>query len=240
MRSRPSLPIRRRFASAANVRCGMGTMMIPSTDLDGATRHAQPRLRYRPASCPPLPPTLVLEGAAQPFLFEIRASQASVGRRPDRVSMSPKGYAVVLTSAACRRPRWWSGRPWYLATEDRAVRQSSRAPTGDVMRRPRRPGPRGTMTRSAWRREESGRLDRQRGCFPSDFERRRARGCGIRPIGMERDLREVGLVGRPRRANRALPPWRRCHAEPLEGPKHGVVVDPPAVEVAPGGVAIGN
>jgi len=40
---------------------------------------------------PPLPPTLVLEGAAQPLRLEIRASQASAGRRPSGVVIGPSG-----------------------------------------------------------------------------------------------------------------------------------------------------
>jgi hypothetical protein len=41
---------------------------------------------------PPLPPTLVLEGAAQPFLLEMVESQSSTGRRPGRGVMAPTGY----------------------------------------------------------------------------------------------------------------------------------------------------
>jgi hypothetical protein len=50
-----------------------------------ARRVARSPIRLRRAArvrSPPLPPTLVLEGATQPFLFEMVASQALHARRP--------------------------------------------------------------------------------------------------------------------------------------------------------------
>jgi hypothetical protein len=53
---------------------------------------------------PPLPPTLVLEGAAQPFLLQIVASQASRRRRPSgpvmpgRVALAPVGQAMTVAT----------------------------------------------------------------------------------------------------------------------------------------------
>src|SRR6266545_4312861 len=81
MRSRPSFPTSRRFASWANVRCGIGIAI--SLRSRGTSGPAQPigcRGGARPSL--PLPPTLLLEGADQPFLLEMVASQASSGRRP--------------------------------------------------------------------------------------------------------------------------------------------------------------
>jgi len=52
---------------------------LPLMMRDGAAR-AGSDLRRRHASVPPLPSTLDVEGADQPFLLEIVAAQASSGR----------------------------------------------------------------------------------------------------------------------------------------------------------------
>jgi len=67
--------VSRRFATWANVRCGIGIVTSPSLG-DGAAGATGGRRRQL-ASVPPLPPTLDAEGAAQPFGLEIVASQAS-------------------------------------------------------------------------------------------------------------------------------------------------------------------
>src|SRR5258705_3447018 len=56
-----------------------------ATAVAGARRRADAlfaRRRGTGGGLPPLPPTLVLEGAAQPFLFEMVASQALHARLP--------------------------------------------------------------------------------------------------------------------------------------------------------------
>jgi len=49
-------------------------------------------LRRAARVIPPLPPTLVLEGAAQPFLFEMVANQARHACRPDGAFMTRAAY----------------------------------------------------------------------------------------------------------------------------------------------------
>jgi hypothetical protein len=71
--------VSRRFASWAKVRCGIGIAISLVITRDGAAR-AGSSLRQRHASVPPLPSTLDVEGADQPFLLEIVAAQASSGR----------------------------------------------------------------------------------------------------------------------------------------------------------------
>jgi hypothetical protein len=71
--------VSRRFATWANVRCGIGIVIsLDHAGRRGAARH--PPSLQRHASVPPLPPTLIAEGAAQPFLLEMVANQASRGR----------------------------------------------------------------------------------------------------------------------------------------------------------------
>jgi hypothetical protein len=65
------------------------------------------RLRVARVRSPPLPSTLVLEGAAQPFRFEMVASQASCGRRPDDRRIAGQGTppGPVRRAASRRRGR---------------------------------------------------------------------------------------------------------------------------------------
>jgi len=58
----------------------------------GTARRAQPSLRMRPASVPPLPPTLDVEGADQPAWWKIVAAHASIGRRARWWSIAAEGY----------------------------------------------------------------------------------------------------------------------------------------------------
>jgi hypothetical protein len=66
----------------------------------GTARRAQPSLRQRPASVPPLPPTLDVEGADQPFCLKIVAAHASIGRWARSWFIAAEGYT---TSARPRR-----------------------------------------------------------------------------------------------------------------------------------------
>jgi hypothetical protein len=50
-------------------------------DVDGTSRAASKGAQSHVRLVPPLPPTLVLEGADQPFGLEIVAAQSSIGRR---------------------------------------------------------------------------------------------------------------------------------------------------------------
>ena len=86
IRSRPSFPTSRRFATCAKVRCGIG--MTISSGLagrgDGAARRRP--IRRRSAAGvrrSPLPPTLVTEGAAQPFRLEIWDEPGVLGTPAD-------------------------------------------------------------------------------------------------------------------------------------------------------------
>jgi hypothetical protein len=65
---------------------------LPLINGDGAARAAS--LRKRPASVPPLPPTLDVEGADQPFCLEIVAAHASILRGLRSWFIVREGYNV--------------------------------------------------------------------------------------------------------------------------------------------------
>src|SRR5829696_6404159 len=70
----------------------------------GTAHGARPQPRRQRASVPPLPPTLVVEGADQPFCLEIVAAQAFSGLRARNRFMAATGYtrAAVLRGLALR------------------------------------------------------------------------------------------------------------------------------------------
>ena len=72
----------------------------------GTARRAQPKLRQRHASVPPLPPTLDVEGADQPAWWKIVAAHASIGRRARSSFIAAEGYTAglpVLDLVLCPR-----------------------------------------------------------------------------------------------------------------------------------------
>src|SRR5215204_3230620 len=84
MRSRPSVPTSRRFATWANVRCGIGmTILLEPAGRLAAASGARPAPSFDAG---------VSEGADQPFWAEIRENQASSGRLASSVVMSEEGY----------------------------------------------------------------------------------------------------------------------------------------------------
>ena len=79
-RHKPTSP-GRRFATWANVRCGIGmTVLSRCSPRDGTSRAALQGAQSFVRLVPLLPPTLVVEGAVQPFGLEIVAAQSSIGR----------------------------------------------------------------------------------------------------------------------------------------------------------------
>ena len=72
--------------------------------------HSRSGLLQRHASVPPLPPTLVLEGADQPELLVRVASQASCARRPTAAVIVEEGYTRTVTARHAGLTGSWM--PW--------------------------------------------------------------------------------------------------------------------------------